>query len=164
MQSASGRLLECGAVLGLRVASKRWTAGVLVAVGLVGTLGACSGDDDSASDTTAAAAPATTAAAAPATAATTVASSTAAPAAGATVTIADFQFDPSPASVTPGQALEFTNADSATHQIGSATSDLLVSDPLAQGDTFTVTFDTPGTYDYFCAIHTSMTGTIEVTA
>ena len=52
-----------------------------------------------------------------------------APAAGATVTIADSTFDPSPAPVAPGQA-----------------------------------FDTPGTYDYFCAIHSSMTGTIEVTA
>ncbi len=51
----------------------------------------------------------------------------AAPAAGATMTIADFEFD----------------------------------DPLAQGDQFTVTFDTPGTHNYFCGIHTSMTGTIE---
>jgi plastocyanin len=161
MRTVSGRLLECGAVPDLRLTPKRWPAKVLLVVGLVGALGACSGDDDdSASDTTAPAAPDTvaTSAAADSTAA------PAAPAAGATVTIADFKFDPSPASVAAGQALEFTNTDSTTHQIASTTSDLLVSDPLAQGDQFTVTFDTPGTYDYFCGIHSSMTGTIEVTA
>lgn len=162
MRSAVGRLLECGAVLGVRVVPKGWLVGGLLAVGLVGALGACGDDDDSASDTTAAAAEDT---AAPDTAATTAAAgSTAAPAAGATVTIADFAFDPAAASVAAGQALVFTNTDGTAHQIASATSDLLVSDPLEQGDEFTVTFDTPDTYDYFCGIHPSMTGTIEVTA
>jgi plastocyanin len=31
------------------------------------------------------------------------------------------------------------------------------------GDTFSQTFEAPGSYDYFCAIHLSMTGTVTVT-
>jgi plastocyanin len=34
---------------------------------------------------------------------------------------------------------------------------------LSSGATFEFTFDEPGTYPYFCSIHPSMTGTVEVT-
>jgi plastocyanin len=142
----------------------RWAARLLLAFALVVAVAACGGDDDAA-DTTAAgpqttASPQTTAAAP---AATTAAGGTEAPA-GAEVTIADFAFDPATVTVAGGQPLVFTNTDDTTHSVASSTSDLLLSDDLGQGDEFTVTFDTPGTYDYFCGIHGSMAGTVEVTA
>jgi len=36
------------------------------------------------------------------------------------------------------------------------------SGTLATGDSFTFTFDEPGTYTYFCELHPQMTGTIVV--
>ena len=38
------------------------------------------------------------------------------------------------------------------------------SGDLAQGESFSVTFTTPGTYDYFCTPHPTMTGQIVVQA
>jgi plastocyanin len=37
------------------------------------------------------------------------------------------------------------------------------SDVLGNGETFTTRFQEAGTYAYFCAIHPTMKGTIEVT-
>jgi len=33
---------------------------------------------------------------------------------------------------------------------------------LAQGESFSFTFDQPGTYDYRCVIHPEMEGTVNV--
>ena len=38
------------------------------------------------------------------------------------------------------------------------------SGDIAQGESFSVTFTTPGTYDYFCTPHPTMTGQIVVQA
>lgn len=38
------------------------------------------------------------------------------------------------------------------------------SEPLPNGKGFRVTFDQPGSYAYYCAIHPSVTGTVQVTA
>ena len=78
------------------------------------------------------------------------------------MTIADFAFRPEALTVAPGQPVVFTNTDSASHSVASATSELLQSDTLGPGAQFTVTFDTAATYDYFCGIHSFMNGTIEV--
>ena len=37
-----------------------------------------------------------------------------------------------------------------------------VSPPLAQGDTFSITYPEPGVYPYICGIHISMEGSVEV--
>lgn len=37
-------------------------------------------------------------------------------------------------------------------------------DCLTQGETFSTTFATPGTYTYHCKVHSGMTGTVEVVA
>ena len=89
---------------------------------------------------------------------------TAVPAGAAQVVIADLAFQPEVLAVAPGQPLVFTNADRRAHSVASATSELLQSDTLNPGAQFTVRFDTPGTYDYFCGIHSHMSGTIEVSS
>ncbi len=76
--------------------------------------------------------------------------------------IADFTFDPADVSVAAGTAVTWTNDDGAAHRI-KANDDSFESEDLAQGDTFEHTFDTAGTFDYICAIHPQMTGTVTVT-
>jgi len=84
------------------------------------------------------------------------------PAGAAQVAIADLAFQPDVLTVAPGQPLVFTNADTRAHSVASATSEVLQSDTLAPGAQFTVTFDEAGTYDYFCGIHSHMSGMVEV--
>ncbi len=77
----------------------------------------------------------------------------------ALISIINFSFEPGSLKVAPGTKITWTNNDSATHQIKS---DTFSSDPLAHGQTFSVTLDTPGVYNYSCAIHPSMKGIITV--
>jgi plastocyanin len=78
------------------------------------------------------------------------------------VSIHDFTFDPGTITIQPGTTVTWTNNDSATH---TATADdgSFDSGNLATGQSFSMTFDTPGTYTYHCAIHPNMTATIVVT-
>jgi plastocyanin len=86
----------------------------------------------------------------------------AAPVASATaVTISGFAFGPVSISVPAGSTVTWTNQDATAHTV-TADDGSFDSGSLAQGATFSQTFDTPGTYTYHCAIHSSMTGTITV--
>ena len=76
-----------------------------------------------------------------------------------TVSIVNFSFQPTPLTVTVGTTVVWTNNDSVPHQIKS---DTFNSNPLSQGQTFSFTFQTAGTYDYSCAIHPAMHGQIIV--
>lgn len=76
-----------------------------------------------------------------------------------TVNISNFSFQPTPLDIPVGTTVVWTNNDSVMHQIKS---DTFNSQPLSQGDTFSFTFQTAGTYDYSCAIHPSMKGQIVV--
>ena len=85
-----------------------------------------------------------------------------APAASATaVTISGFAFGPASISVAVGSTVTWTNQDGTAHTV-TADDGSFDSGSLAQGATFSQTFDTPGTYTYHCAIHSSMTGTVTV--
>ena len=87
----------------------------------------------------------------------------AAPAAGdGAVSIANFSFNPGDTSVAAGTTVRWTNDDGVPHRV-KADDDSFESEDLAQGDTFEHTFDAAGTFDYICAIHPDMTGTITVT-
>lgn len=77
------------------------------------------------------------------------------------VVIEGFAFGPSVVSIDPGDAVTWTNLDAAPHT-ATAQQDGFDSGTLNQGETFTFTFDTAGVYEYFCALHPSMTGTIRV--
>jgi plastocyanin len=90
--------------------------------------------------------------------------SAAAPAtAPANVTIEGFAFNPQTIEISAGDTVTWTNNDSAQHTVtqdpaGSG----FASGNLSQGATFENTFDTPGTFDYFCEIHPNMIGTVVV--
>lgn len=80
-----------------------------------------------------------------------------------TVEIADFAFSPPTLTIVVGESVTWTNADPVVH---TATSGLGAFDSgdLDPGESFTFTFTTPGTYDYLCTPHPSMTGSIVVRA
>jgi|GEM_PF-1022217 len=78
-----------------------------------------------------------------------------------TVDIRGFAFAPAQVTVTAGAGVSWRNGDGVTH---TATGSAFDSGRLAGGQSATVTFATPGTFTYACAIHASMRGTITVVA
>lgn len=90
---------------------------------------------------------------------------TSGPTAAPAVTIKAFQFSPNPARV-PAGTVSVVNADSTTHTFTSGTPgspdgtfDVRLTGPNASGSVRLG----PGTYRFFCKIHTSMTGELVVT-
>jgi plastocyanin len=79
------------------------------------------------------------------------------------VTIANFAFSPSSITVKAGDSVTWTNNDGTTH---TATADggSFDTGDIGGGSTASVTFKTPGTFAYHCAIHSTMHGTIVVAA
>jgi plastocyanin len=80
----------------------------------------------------------------------------------AEVAAVDLAFEPADIEVAVGTTVDWTNDDPFDHTI-TARDGAFDSGVMAAGDTFSQTFDSPGTYEYFCAIHPSMTGTVTVT-
>ena len=80
----------------------------------------------------------------------------------ATIVAVDFAFSPQNIKATTGTKVTWTNNDSATHQIVSKGDPFPGDGTIESGQSYSVTFDAPGTYDYFCGIHNSMTGSIVV--
>jgi plastocyanin len=78
------------------------------------------------------------------------------------VNIADFQFDPTSLDIAAGTTVTWTNQDSTAHT-ATGEGGIFNSDRLEQGDSFSFTFDAPGTYNYYCEFHANMTATINVT-
>lgn len=81
------------------------------------------------------------------------------------VTISNFAFSPSTLKVKKGSTITWTNNDSAGHTVTSdddSTVSGLDSELLAQGKTFSFTFDKVGIYSYHCTPHPNMTATVEV--
>ena len=78
-----------------------------------------------------------------------------------TINIQGFAFNPATVTVSKGTTVTWVNDDSAPHQIMSDDSSFQ-SSPLSNGNSYSHTFTTAGSYAYHCAIHPSMTGTIVV--
>ena len=79
-----------------------------------------------------------------------------------TMDIKDFTFHPGSLTVRVGSAVLWRNGDASAH---TATSDAKYWDTgtISPGDSSRViTFSTPGTFSYHCAIHQYMTATITV--
>jgi plastocyanin len=81
---------------------------------------------------------------------------------GNTVAIQSFAFSPASLTVKAGDTVVWTNMDSAQHTVTSDSGSELNSALLANGQTYSHTFTTAGTYPYHCTVHASMHGTITV--
>lgn len=80
------------------------------------------------------------------------------------VTIRNFAFSPAAITVKKGTTVTWTNQDSTAHTVTESDSqDGPKSDNLAQGASYTFTFNTTGTFKYHCLIHPDMIGTVTVT-
>jgi plastocyanin len=80
------------------------------------------------------------------------------------VSIDNFTFGPQTLTVKAGTTVTWTNKDDIPHGIASANNGFAKSRALDTDDSYSFTFTTPGTYQYFCYIHPHMTGTIVVEA
>lgn len=80
----------------------------------------------------------------------------------ATVSIAEFDFAPDPIEVAVGGSITWTNEDSTAHT-ASVAGGGPDTGAIRGGESATLSFDQPGTFDYVCQFHPgSMTGTIVV--
>ncbi len=87
----------------------------------------------------------------------------AAPAEPNQVVIDNFAFHPRELTVPPGTRVTWVNRDDVPHTAtSSATPRVFHSGTLDTDDRFAHVFSTPGTYEYFCAVHPHMTGKIIV--
>jgi len=85
------------------------------------------------------------------------------------VSLQNFAFVPPSVTISKGTTITWTNLDSAPHTIISdattlfQTGAMFRSNQLLQGQKYSFTFNTEGTFAYHCSIHPFMTGTITVT-
>jgi plastocyanin len=160
--------------------NRRLRTGLVLAVALVATLSGCGGGDGAAEDAAAstpqvvaatvapAATPAPTPKPTPKPVATKAAKAkpkstpAAAPAGTVMLTIKNFVFSPNVLTVKVGQTIDVVNLDSAPHTV-TADDGSFDSGTLEQGQHYTFTIKTAGTFTYICDIHQYMTGTIKVT-
>lgn len=76
-------------------------------------------------------------------------------------TLGNRAFNPNPLDVAVGASVTWTNTDTVAH---TSTSDTRAWDSgsVAPGAKFSVTFQNAGTFQYHCAIHPGMVGTVTV--
>lgn len=77
------------------------------------------------------------------------------------IAIHNFMFSPMSLAVAVGTRVSWKNLDGEPHTIRSI-DDTFRSGALDQNDTFSYTFDKPGTYRYVCSIHPQMVASIVV--
>jgi plastocyanin len=88
---------------------------------------------------------------------------TAARAEDAAISIDNFTFAPDVLTVHPGTKVVWTNRDDIPHLVLSAGNPVLFkSKTLDTDDNFSMVFDKPGTYAYFCGLHPHMQGSVVV--
>lgn len=80
------------------------------------------------------------------------------------VAIQNFAFSPATLTIAKGTTIKWTNKDSTAHTVTSDTSAWHDSGSLAQGASFSFTFNKVGTFAYHCSIHPFMTAKIIVKA
>jgi plastocyanin len=80
------------------------------------------------------------------------------------VSIDNFTFTPASLTVKAGTTVTWSNKDDIPHGIASSNNAFKKSKALDTDDSYSFTFTTPGTYQYFCYIHPHMVGTIVVEA
>ena len=74
--------------------------------------------------------------------------------------VKSYRFDPEAIQIDAGDTVTWTNADNFTHTVqveGQGDHE------VGQGESVSITFDEPGTYDYVCTLHSKdMDGTVIV--
>mgnify|MGYP001404298828 CR=1 FL=1 len=75
------------------------------------------------------------------------------------VTIENFAFLPSNLIIKKGETVNWTNLDTAPHQIKETSFEGGV---ITTGQSYSHTFDSTGSFSYYCNIHTTMKGRIVV--
>jgi plastocyanin len=79
----------------------------------------------------------------------------------AAVKIDNFTFEPQQLTVKAGTTVTWINEDDIPHNIVSSNRTFR-SKALDTDDKFSFTFTTPGSYEYFCGLHSYMKATITV--
>lgn len=82
---------------------------------------------------------------------------------GHVVHIENFAYAPAELTIEVGDTVTWTNLDDQSHT-ATATDGSWDSATLEQGASASITFTAPGTYDYLCTPHPTMTGRIVVVA
>jgi plastocyanin len=77
------------------------------------------------------------------------------------VSAKDNSFDPPTLNVRPGTTVRWTNSGRNPHTVTDRDGKFDSGD-IAPGASYTYTFQTPGTYRYYCKHHKGMEGTIVV--
>jgi amicyanin len=80
------------------------------------------------------------------------------------ISIDNFTFSPQKLTVKAGTTVTWTNKDDIPHGIAATGNAFARSNAMDTDNSYSFTFTTPGTYQYFCYIHPHMTGTIVVEA
>lgn len=77
------------------------------------------------------------------------------------IDIKEFMFGPKDLNVAVGTKVTWVNDDQIPHTVAE-THKVFRSGALDTNDSFSWVFNTPGEYDYFCALHPQMIGKIVV--
>jgi plastocyanin len=87
-------------------------------------------------------------------------------ASGTLVTVFNYGFHPATLTVSRGTTVTWVNMDFVQHTVTSgseqAPTGLFDSHELSHMQSFSYTFNAPGTYTYFCDVHPDMVGTVIV--
>jgi plastocyanin len=82
----------------------------------------------------------------------------------AVVEIHGYQYHAADVTLQAGEAVTWTNGDTARHDVAStAGPEAFQSPELAEGESFTHTFTQAGSYAYLCTLHPDMVATLTVT-
>jgi plastocyanin len=75
------------------------------------------------------------------------------------IRIVDERYTPNVITIQAGESVTFVNGDDDEH---TATGPGFDTGKMLPGDSVTIAFDTPGTYDFVCQFHSEMRGTVIV--
>ena len=79
------------------------------------------------------------------------------------LTIQNLAYRPANIQVRVGTTVTWTNQDNVPHSV-TFKNGMKDSGLLSQGQSFSYTFNTPGTYQYYCTVHPYMVATVTVIA
>ena len=77
------------------------------------------------------------------------------------IKIDNYSFTPADITVAAGTTVTWVNHDDVPHTVRN-NDGTLKSKALDTDDKFSMTFDKPGTYEYFCSVHPKMTARVVV--